>query len=114
MAVPITQTVTITDANGCKATDAITVQVSSCVGLAEQTTAAPIKVYPNPNNGSFTIDAGAELSITIMNELGQVVKTYDAADSHHGKLKVEGLAKGIYLIHAFNENRSLRATVIIE
>jgi hypothetical protein len=107
---PFMFTVTGTDANGCKATDAITVTVSTCPGFEEQNISV-LNIYPNPNHGTFTIDANKQADITIINELGQVVKQIKAAN---GEIKVEALSKGVYILEAVAGDLRQRATVIVQ
>src|SRR5690606_25203876 len=112
---PLNYTVTLTDANGCKAKASVSVTVSGCVGLSEEAAADLISIYPNPSNGSFVVEVGASLNITILNELGQVVKTFSADQvPDSGKLQVEGLSKGLYLIQASDEERSFNSRIVIE
>jgi parallel beta-helix repeat protein len=47
-----------TDANGCSAQAAQNIVVDACVGITENTAANLLQVYPNPNNGVFTISFG--------------------------------------------------------
>ena len=68
-----TFSVTVTDTNGCSASD--TILVTSCLGI-DDLNLANIKVYPNPTSGKTLIWLGKELnevSISILNSLGQVV-----------------------------------------
>jgi Ig-like domain CHU_C associated/Right handed beta helix region len=46
---------TYTDANGCSAQAAQNVVVDPCVGITENASANLLQVYPNPNNGVFTL-----------------------------------------------------------
>jgi len=70
---------TVTDANGCSATDTINVTVTNCTGIQSVNSVAPsIDIFPNPNTGNFmlTISSGNQASdaggrIEILNELGQ-------------------------------------------
>ncbi len=73
----VTYTATSTDTNNCTFTATHTQTVDLCTSLdklAGGTSSRQVNVYPNPNNGAFTIKTelpGATLSI--MNSLGQVV-----------------------------------------
>jgi hypothetical protein len=52
--------VTGKDANGCAATKTIQVTVSPCLGIQELNTELLTSLYPNPNNGTFSIDTKLE------------------------------------------------------
>ncbi|MDO8998508.1 MAG: glycine-rich protein, partial [Bacteroidota bacterium] len=70
-------TVTGTDANGCTNATTITQSVSACTGienLSSNNQNLFLNVYPNPNNGEFTISTDSEMNLSIVNNLGQVVK----------------------------------------
>lgn len=64
-----------TATNGCTNSALITQNVSVCLGLENITKENSIKVFPNPNNGSFNIEINipGEFNIEFFNTLGQVV-----------------------------------------
>jgi hypothetical protein len=87
-----------TDANGCKDTASVALKVNSCTGLAENIINSPaFSIYPNPNNGSFTILSQTRQTVKISNALGQVIMTIDCDAGEEKKIN-EGLAKGLYYI----------------
>ena len=84
--------------NGC-------VEISACylinpVGFMESGVEQSIKVYPNPNDGKFTIDMGfavPKLDVTISNIYGQVIQKLNFRNQQ--VLDIELLEdKGIYFI----------------
>jgi hypothetical protein len=93
-------TVTGTDGNGCKNTATVQVRVSGCVGIDEL--ANPLNgivVYPNPNNGAFTIrGAATDLKFILVNELGQLIQHIELSAGNNYQADVKDLAKGIYFI----------------
>ncbi|MFM2207792.1 MAG: hypothetical protein RL213_1767 [Bacteroidota bacterium] len=95
-----TYSVIVTDQNGCTATDDVFVQFT--VGVEEAGPLAAINLYPNPNQGRFTltgdVHATGELTLRIFDSKGasvvaEVIPT-NAALRHD--VDVSGLAKGIY------------------
>jgi hypothetical protein len=70
-----TYTVTGTDINGCNNISILTQSVSLCTGLKaiSNITNSVISIYPNPNNGSFTINSSEEITLFIINNLGEIV-----------------------------------------
>jgi parallel beta-helix repeat protein len=70
---------------------------SSVVSL----TAQSMKVYPNPVKDVLNIENSKDEAITILNALGQVVKTFSKAN-HLDGLNVAALPKGVYFIKIDN------------
>lgn len=73
--VTTTYTVTGVDANGCSTTAMFTQTVANCNGLKAFVTNENIKVYPNPSNGIFNVEANASgnFEIEVTNLIGQVI-----------------------------------------
>ncbi len=55
-------------------------------------------VYPNPNNGEFTLKGEEDLSLNIINELGQSVRSLRLDQSNDFQVKLTNLNTGIYFI----------------
>ena len=94
-----------TDANGCSGNATVSIQVNACVGLVENTLANGVSVYPNPNNGSFTLGVSAnvtELTIKITEMQGRVVYASVENNVNAGFVKQISLdtqSSGMYLMH---------------
>ena len=94
-----------TDANGCSGNATVSIQVNACVGLVENTLANGVSVYPNPNNGSFTLGVSAnvaELTIKITDMQGRVV--YASVDKNVNagfvkQISLDTQSSGMYLMH---------------
>jgi hypothetical protein len=56
-----------------------------------------INIYPNPNNGDFTILIPTKGTYTIMNAIGQIVETMDLKEDAQ-QINVSGLSQGIYYV----------------
>ena len=108
-----------TDANGCEGITSVNVQVNACVGLAENILANGVSVYPNPNNGSFTLGVNAnvaELTIKITDMQGRVV--YASVDKNVNagfvkQISLDTQSSGMYLMHiiANGEQRTEKIAV---
>jgi PKD repeat protein len=70
-------------------------------------------VYPNPNNGAFTISSKSETQFSIINELGQIIKTDATNTANNFAAKVNGLNTGVYFIIAKSKNATFRKKVIV-
>lgn len=101
------QTITYdyTDANGCSGQATSTITVSACVGITEPFIAAGMNVYPNPNDGYFTLtikDADySELSVEVVTIEGKVVYSDMASNVQGNYVKAIDLtneANGIYFL----------------
>jgi len=91
-------TITGIDNNGCVNTTTLTQDVSECLGIhAVKENDLSFVVFPNPNNGQFTISTDQEMELSVINELGQAVKLISLSENK-GNLKVTDLPKGIYFI----------------
>jgi hypothetical protein len=94
-----------TDANGCSGNATVSIQVNACVGFVENTLANGVSVYPNPNNGSFTLSVNAnvaELTIKITDMQGRVV--YASVDKNVSagfvkQISLDTQSSGMYLMH---------------
>lgn len=69
-------TYAFTDANGCDGQATFTINVSGCLGLAENGLEFGLEVYPNPTTGQFTasVSSGKDFSIVnVVNVQGKEV-----------------------------------------
>ena len=94
-----------TDVNGCEGMASVNVQVNACVGFVENALANGVSVYPNPNNGSFTLSVNAnvaDLTIKITDMQGRVVYASVENKVNAGFVKQISLdtqSSGMYLMH---------------
>lgn len=113
----VTSTYTFTGQNntGCKGSATITVNVSDCTGISSIGNALnnSLLVYPNPNNGEFTISSEVDLKLSIVNELGQIVKTLVLESVNEHKVSVSGLAEGIYFLTGASDNTVFNQKIVI-
>jgi hypothetical protein len=103
---PGTTTITYsyTDTNGCSATTNQPVFIDDCSGINEQVTNASITVYPNPNNGQFTLvisQSNGEGVLEITDALGQLISSESIAPVNGAITKEVNLqlyASGLYFV----------------
>ena len=109
-----TYTVTGTDANGCVNSSVITIKVNTCTGInGIAVNDKALVVYPNPSNGEFTITGDSDITLKIVNELGQEVSNIKLSAQNDHKVSVSNLANGIYFIVGQNENGAVNQKIIV-
>jgi hypothetical protein len=101
--------------NSCVGRNTLQIIVSECTNIKTIASKASIKVYPNPNNGEFTIELTNinNSNITITNVLGQIIKSQKAELIN--QINLNAIEKGIYFINVMENNESVyRGSVIKE
>jgi hypothetical protein len=95
-AVTTNYTVTGTDNNGCVNIFSFTQVVDPCLGLSKNDFGG-FKLYPNPTNGKIIVEINAKATLSVYNEMGQIITSYDL---HEGANNIElfNAAKGMYFI----------------
>ncbi|MDZ7742062.1 MAG: hypothetical protein U5Q03_09995 [Bacteroidota bacterium] len=67
--------VVATDENGCSGTDSIVVTIEDCTGLEEISGLRKLDIFPNPNDGSFTLrmqsQEALKLNLRLINANGK-------------------------------------------
>lgn len=107
-------TVTITDANGCTATDTQT--PGSSVGVAAEL-AQIAKIYPNPTTGTINIQLGdvdGEVEVLVTDITGRILSRETRMNPTNVEMDLTGFAPGIYSIKVVSENNSSEVKVIKE
>lgn len=87
-----------TDANGCENTETIDFTIDCMLGLDLISANGKMNVYPNPNNGVFTIKSDIKTggTLELFNLAGQLVHTEIIDDLSEKVIEIKGLTPGIY------------------
>jgi len=113
--------VTVTDVNGCIGSDSINITFDPCVGIPEnELFDVSINVFPNPNNGIFTLELFSEtndvIDLKIYNSLSVVVYEEEklmVSGEYSKTIELNNLAGGVYYIILENQiGRFVRKIVI--
>jgi hypothetical protein len=104
---------TYTDVNNCTNKAVLSVTVTDCTGINEYEKNSAYVVYPNPNNGSFSILSISAMELTLTNELGQEIKFIKLDESNSYRASVADLAEGIYFISGRNSQQVVRQKIIV-
>lgn len=111
---PTIYTVTGMDLNGCQSTATISVKVNACTGLgALENERNRITIYPNPNNGNFTVQVESEMHLFLINELGQVIKELSLTKGNQFQQNIQGLSSGIYFIKGIHSGSSFQSKLVV-
>jgi hypothetical protein len=103
---------TVTDANGCVASQ--TIQIT---GVNDVEYNYSISMYPNPNNGQFVLNmqglTGEKLSYAIIDNTGRIIMSHDLGNVHAERretVDMAGAAAGIYQVRLMigNDVHSMR------
>lgn len=98
---------TITDNNGC--TESVCVNIGDVTGIQNIKNVSDISIFPDPNNGSFTINGVAKGQvIELYDALGQKIATsYQLTANSPMYFNIATRANGLYLIRILNVDGSL-------
>jgi hypothetical protein len=73
--------------------------------------ALALKIYPNPNNGIFTIESDANIPLNIINSMGQLVAQIPAVSKT--EVNVENLPPGIYFVIGNTTTQYVNQKIIV-
>jgi len=106
-------TVTGTSTNSCVSIATIQVIINTCTGI-EKIKTEGVRIYPNPNNGEFTVEflKSDNFFIEITNLFGQLIKKQKAELIN--QINLNAIDKGIYFINVKENNQSVYRSRIIK
>jgi hypothetical protein len=99
-----TATYLFTDVNGCSSTATVTITVSLCTGVGENSATNGVNVFPNPNDGTFSITIGnsaENVLIELVDLEGRVVYSSSENNVPAGftkQIETDNISAGLYLI----------------
>ncbi len=113
---------TVTDANGCTASDMISVTIQSCGGITTNTNALEVNVFPVPATGQLNIQIKGNIQnedcqIELISLKGQVVQSTQIntnAKENTAVINVENLAEGMYFVKINLSNKLFRKKILIK
>lgn len=101
------------DFNEAIITNTVNTKVFAVVGLENESTNNLFSVYPNPNNGIFTLNTNYEkYYVEVSNITGEIV--YHTNINETTKLDLQHLAKGLYFIKVVSNDKSETKKLVIE
>ncbi len=93
-----------TDSNGCSDTAQVIVTVDACTNVSEITGNTGVSLFPNPNNGSFTLtfeNYAGDALVEVMDVQGKLVQTkllQNVQAQVNQPLQLNALNEGMYLV----------------
>ncbi|MFM7234505.1 MAG: GEVED domain-containing protein, partial [Flavobacteriales bacterium] len=72
-----------------------------------------LNVYPNPNNGSFTIKAMHEGTYYLMNEAGQLVQSFSLNAENQYTHQISNLTVGFYILSGQNREGISKQKIVV-
>ena len=108
--------VLVTDTNGCEAFDSVYVQLTIGINTID---GISLNIYPNPNNGEFTLNANfntaIDFTLDIINLNGKTIysKEFNGVDTINESIDIDEYSKGVYYVRIVNENFVKQEKVIV-
>jgi len=100
---------TVTDGQGC--TKSVCIRVTSPTGIDNVAdNSGSVTVYPNPNNGEFTIEStvvSSQWSVEVYNILGEKVYSQLSTQNSQLTINISNQPNGVYLYRVLTENGNL-------
>lgn len=99
---------------GCSDLTSLSLTVNACTGIETlAANEAVLSIYPNPGKGDVTIAADRDMTISVVNNLGQVVKTISINAGNNYKADISNLANGIYGIIDESNQRVIKQKIVV-
>ncbi len=95
-------------------TPAIRMKLTPCDVSLEEGEFAEVKLFPNPNQGEFTIsNVKAGTKVEVYNSLGAIIMS-DQVRKQEATFQVPDLAKGVYYVRLHNEGASHSIKMLVD
>lgn len=102
----------VVNLNGCRDTSGC-VSVNLFVGITEHSDRKQPSIYPVPNDGSFFVQSTEPGTYTIVNELGQIIRSFELTNLNQYTAHLENFEKGIYFMLGVNNINITRQKIIV-
>ena len=83
------------------------------VGIDQYTISNALSVFPNPSNGTFTVRTTVAGTYTVINELGQTVRSFQLNSANNYSTTISDLENGAYFVIGINKNILMRQKIVV-
>lgn len=94
------------------------VKIVDPIGIAESSSMETVKLYPNPNNGIFTLELPEKptenYELEVLNVTGNILSKQAITKSGANQLSLKHLPKGIYLLKITSNRQTVIKKLVIE
>ena len=106
-------TVMVTDVAGCSNSYSVCVLTEVTSGISQQDTESPVILFPNPAHTTFNAESNSEFTLTLINQLGQIIYT---GNSIQNKLliNVGNFSQGVYYVQVESDRGIVTKKIILE
>lgn len=112
--VSATYSVSGVGSNSCVSAAVISISVSACTGLLNPKPPLDLlMVFPNPNNGRFTITSSVMEDMELVNMLGEKVRTIGVEEFTNQAIEVTGINSGVYFLVLKNTSGFIRQKIVV-
>jgi hypothetical protein len=102
------------DNNGCSSSAFTQVVVSTCPGFAEYSANNHnVYIYPNPNAGEFSVKTDNDLTLQLLNAVGQQLKVVTLNESNQRELRIKDLPSGVYFLVGENKDGKVNQKIVV-
>lgn len=115
-----TYTLTVANAEGCTGSGEVTVTFKDCTGINELASHLKLAVFPNPNDGAFTIQmsstSAVQVDIRLISTTGTVVhelQNIDVREEMKMPVTIQQLSPGNYILEVSNQSGKVYTKVMI-
>jgi hypothetical protein len=112
----ITSNYTVVGVNqyNCSNSQTIQISVSPCTQIKNSDELSSMRLYPNPNNGRFTLEVPefAQTTVSIYNYLGQTI--FEGEAEERMSLDLSAFDKGLYTLVVINKNTIKRTFKVVK
>lgn len=112
--VSTTYSVLSIDQNSCSRLGSIQVEVVNCTGIFNREEENfDLLIFPNPNQGDFSIKANSEMKLLLYNQFGEILFTSELGCLGHNTITFTDFKAGIYFVSVEVEGSRILKKLVV-